>query len=358
MRSFSPFRHIGSIFWKRNPIHLTFFVTRRCNARCPYCFYLSNGSKSEGDELSIYEIERISSSMGKLLWLAFSGGEIFLREDIVDIVRIFYDRNKPVIILFSTNGLLPQIIEKRIEEILKYCNRSTIVVKLSLDGPAEIHDSIRRTKDGFKKTLQTYKVLGEMIDKYPNLELGINTVFCSFNQAYMGDLIDFVNSLEKIKTHTVSLIRGDIQKEIDPERYRETINRLESDLKAGASSIYRFRGARLKAAQDILQRSLIYQTLIHKRRLIPCYAGRLNIVLTESGDVYPCESFNMRLGNIRDNKYNLKGLLRTIDARRVISSIQDGKCYCTHECYMMTNILFNPFMYPALIRHYLKIPCH
>ena len=76
-------RHLDSIAWKRRPIHLTFFVTRRCNARCPFCFYLQSTEMAEADaaELSLEEIERISSSLGSLLWLAFSGGEIFLRKD-------------------------------------------------------------------------------------------------------------------------------------------------------------------------------------------------------------------------------------------------------------------------------------
>jgi len=83
--SYSPFRHTASIFRKCRPVQLTFFLTRRCNAKCSFCFYLSdqNLSAETGPELSLDEIRSISSSMGKLLWLAFSGGEIFLRDDIL-----------------------------------------------------------------------------------------------------------------------------------------------------------------------------------------------------------------------------------------------------------------------------------
>ena len=109
---YSPLRHVGSIFWKRTPIHLTFFVTRRCNLRCPFCFYLAGAAPPGPDapELSLDEVRQISLSLGHLLWLAFSGGEIFLRDDIVEISRIFYDNNKPVIMLYPTNGQLPDII--------------------------------------------------------------------------------------------------------------------------------------------------------------------------------------------------------------------------------------------------------
>lgn len=357
--TYSPLRHISSVFGKRSPIQFTFFLTRRCNQRCSFCFYLSSGAEKDAVELALDEIEKISSSLGKLLWLAFSGGEIFLRDDLVEITRVFYERNKPAIILLPTNGLLTNIIREKVESILKHCRKSTVVVKLSLEGTEYLHDSLRGTKGSFQKTILTYNALGELLDKYPNFELGINTVFCSENQNNIDELIEFVNKLDKIKTHTVSLIRGKVSdkklKDIDVEKYHKTIKKLESNLKNRESSIYRFKGARLKAAQDILQRRFIYETLIQKRRLISCYAGRLNLVLTETGDVYPCESFTMKLGNVRDNGYNLKRLLKTEQTKKVVHSIQNNGCFCTHECYFMTNILFNPLMYPALLKEYLKL---
>jgi molybdenum cofactor biosynthesis enzyme MoaA len=88
---YSPFQHAGSIIWKRRPIHLTFFVTRKCNAACPYCFYLKsvNSHGSDAPELSLDEIRKVARSAGKLLWLAFSGGEIYLRKDLAEISRSF-----------------------------------------------------------------------------------------------------------------------------------------------------------------------------------------------------------------------------------------------------------------------------
>ena len=209
---YSPFRHLGSVFWKRKPIQLTFFLTRRCNARCPFCFYLSRegGATTQAEELTLSEIEKVSSSMGKLLWLAFSGGEIFLRTDLVEITKVFYKNNQPATILFPTNALLTGIIYERIEEILKACPRSSIVVKLSLDGPEEVHDAMRGVPGAYRKTLATYEALGGLLDRYSNFDLGINTVFCSENEDYIDQTIDLVSGLEKIRTHTVSLIRGDV----------------------------------------------------------------------------------------------------------------------------------------------------
>ncbi|MBI4684157.1 MAG: radical SAM protein [Nitrospirae bacterium] len=358
---YSPFRHIGSILNKNKPIHLTFFLTQRCNSRCPFCFYLRSTGNVENpsEELSLDEISKISGSMRNLLWLAFSGGEIYLREDLVEISRVFYKNNRPAIMLYPTNGLLPELIAKMTEEILRHCTKSIIAVKLSIDGLNEKHDFLRNTPDSFSKTMQTHYMLGELLERYPNFELGINTVFCSENQDDMDRIIDFVNNLRHIKTHTISLIRGNLSdekyKKIDHKKYFHAIERLEKNLKTRASNIYRFKGARLKAAQDILQRRLIYQTMLEQKRIIPCYAGRLNLVLTEKGDVYPCELLTKSLGNLRDHGYDISRIIRSKKAQEIKDFIQDKKCFCTHECYFMTNILFNVRLFPNLYKEYIQL---
>ena len=317
--TFSPFRHLDSILWKRKPIQFTFFLTRRCNAKCPFCFYISkqNEAVSASSELSIDEIERIAPQLGKLLWLAFSGGEIFLRSDLVEITKLFYKINKPAIILLPTNGLLQDTIYRNVEAILRACPNSSVVVKLSLDGPEAVHDELRGVPGSFQKTLNTCSALGELIDKYPNFELGINTVFCQANQDLVDGVIDFVQTLPYIKAHTVSLIRGEVSrddlKQVDLEKYKTVIDRLESDLKKRQAAVYGFRGAKLKAAQDILQRRNIYEAALHNKRTSPCYAGKLNLVLTETGNLYPCEDFSekMKFGNVREAEYDLQKLVES-----------------------------------------------
>ena len=72
-------------------------------------------------------------------------------------------------------------------------------------------------------------------------------------------------------------------------------------------------------------------------------------MVTETGGLYPCESFKDEhyLGNLREHGFDLGQMLGSKDAREVIDKI-GRECFCTHECYMMTNILFNPTFYPRL----------
>lgn len=358
---YSPFRHIPDIVWKRRPIHLTFFVTRRCNSSCPFCFYLrsDDGAVQTRPELSLEEIEKVSSSLGPLLWLAFSGGEVFLRDDLAEIAGTFYRNNKPAIMLFPTNGLLPELIRERIETIAASCPKSVVALKLSIDGLGDAHDSLRRTPGSFEKTLQTYRAVVELEDRYPNFELGVNTVFCSENQGAMDGIIEYVAGLPGIRTHTISLIRGSLEEkqygQVDREKYLAAIQTLERNLKEGKSSVYRFGGGRIKAGQDIVQRRLIHRTMTEQTRLMPCYAGRLNLVLEEGGEVFPCEVLRESFGNVRDFGYDLRKVVRSDRARKINASIRNKECFCTHECYYMTNILFNPRLYPSLLKEYLLL---
>lgn len=354
---YSPFRHLGALFLKKRPLQLTLFLTRRCNARCTFCFYLAAGRACpETTELTLPELAGIADSFGKLLWLAFSGGEIFLRQDLADIAELFYQKNQPAIILLPTNGLLPETILTTTEEILKRCPKSTVVVKISVDGPPEIHDAMRGVPGAHHQAMATYDRLAGLLERYANFELGINTVFCADNQDSMLEHLQTVGKLTSCKTHTVSLIRGDIanpaQKKTCPKKYQQVIAKMAAALKKTRSGRYRFSGARLKAAQDIVQRRLILRTVQQQRQLLPCYAGRLTLVITESGDVYPCESFQGKFGNLREVNFDLAQLLRGTACQEKLAAINRRECHCHHECYMMINILFNPRYYPALLQEY------
>lgn len=356
----SPFRHIGSVFWKSNPIQLTFFLTRECNSRCAHCFYLSGDRSKKGQrELSMSEIDKLSSSIGKLLWLAFSGGEIFLKDNLVEVTRLFYEKNKPAFILLPTNGSLSETVLEKTEEIVKSCPKSVVTLKLSIDGAEELHDTLRGVKGSYKKVRETYEALRPLLDKYDNFELGVNTVFCSKNQSNMDEIIESVKTMKSVKTHTVSMIRGDVVdeelKNIDIDKYLETIETLEAGIKNGDSGRYSFRGGAFKAAQDIVSRRLINDTFRQGQRAAECFAGRLTLVLTETGDLFPCESFSMRIGNVREWDYDIKKMLKSDRSREILASIKSKECCCTHECYFMMNILFNPLMYPSLLKERLMM---
>ncbi|HWR97467.1 MAG TPA: radical SAM protein [Candidatus Methanoperedens sp.] len=359
MRPYSPLRHAGALLVKRRPLHLTFFVTRRCDARCPFCF--SRGRRApEAPELSAAEIARLAPTVGPLLWLAFSGGEPTLRDDLPEIAAILARRCRPVFVLLSTNGLDPARTVAATRELLAAAPRSTVAVKLSLDGPAELHDRLRGVPGAHARVLESLALLREVAAGEPRLEIGVNTVLCAANQSAVEEVFAEVARLNGVRTHTLSLVRGELPDPalgaVDARRYREAAEALTRGLQQGSQPRYRFAGARLKAAQDVLQRRLIAETLARRERVIPCHAGRLNLVLDERGELFPCEDFSLRLGNVREHGLDVRATAASPRGRAVLALIARGECWCTHECTMMTNILFTPRHWPALAREYFRQP--
>jgi MoaA/NifB/PqqE/SkfB family radical SAM enzyme len=337
-------------------VHLTFFATRRCNARCPFCFY-AHARDAEGapPELSLDEVRRVARSMDRLLWVLFSGGEPFLREDLVELAAAFHDATSPSFLTFPTNGLLPAVVAERTAEILRRCERSVVVVKLSLDGVGRDHDELRRVPGAFDRVLEACERLAPLVARFPRLEVGVNSVFCAENQWRMDGLVDLVRGLPAVRAHTITMVRGPGAADVELAQYERVVARLEERWSEGERRHHRFAGSRLKAAQDRLQRALVRETLARGRRVIPCEAGRLNLVLTEGGELHPCEGrWDLSFGNVRAAGYDVRAMLRAARAERVVAEIARGACHCTRECNLLTNILCNPTMHPGLLREYAR----
>ena len=75
-------------FFQQGPLHLLFYPTSQSNLFCKHCFNYDRqdnlgGDTGRSDELSLDEIEQISYKFGNLKSLTVTGGEPFLRKDIV-----------------------------------------------------------------------------------------------------------------------------------------------------------------------------------------------------------------------------------------------------------------------------------
>ena len=118
--------------------------------------------KKQKDELSLDEINRLSRSFNKLIYVSLGGGEPFLRKDISQIAYIFYKNNDARIFQIATNCLQPKQIAEQCELILRKCKRSILKITLSLDGIKKDHDSVRGVKGNFEKFIKTYNLLTKL----------------------------------------------------------------------------------------------------------------------------------------------------------------------------------------------------
>src|SRR3989338_6883484 len=98
--------------FNNKPWYLIFAVTAECNLRCSMCFYWKNIEDYDPrKELALHEIERIAPQFDNLLQLTLSGGEPLLREDCLEITKVFAASTPVRRITLTSNGMLPEKIE-------------------------------------------------------------------------------------------------------------------------------------------------------------------------------------------------------------------------------------------------------
>ena len=343
------------------PIYLILFVTERCNARCKHCFGSFSSKPENGkEELTLEEIGKISKNMDNLLYLLPTGGEPFLREDLPDIINVFYRNNRLRNVGIPTNGSLTKKVVTSVRKILSLCTDVHLGVDISIDALHQAHDTIRGFPGLFEKAIETYWQLKALEKKNKNFKVCVEITVSHYNQDNLLEIYDYFIKKLKVYNVFVRLVRGNPRdpaaKQVDLEKYEQFIAKLEHDVQNGifyGHAVYPF--SEFITARDIIGRRLTIKTVKENTFQIPCYAGNLTGVMRSTGGVYPCELLEDEIGNIREYNYNFKELWQSERAQKVRRDIREKKCYCTHECFITNNILFNPKMLPRILKEYLKL---
>ena len=335
------------------PSYLIFFVTARCNSRCRTCFYWQNLENPRKDELTLAEIERISQQCGFVAYLTISGGEPTLRDDLPAIVRAFHDNAGLQVVSVPTNGSRPETTAAMATEILRHCPRTGVRFALSMDGLGADHDAIRGVPGSFSKVLESYRLLEPLRTEFPRFSLDIATVISTFNQEKVESVFDWVDDHLEVDNHVLVLARGNPREkgadQVPVERYEQAARHAEqiAQAKRKGGGDLRRRGLR---AIKLAMREIIAETLREDRMVLPCVAGRRMVVLSEVGDVYPCEILDERMGNLRESDYDLGRIVRSSEAQRITSTIKRDRCHCTFECAIQNSMVYSLGAYPRILR--------
>jgi len=335
------------------PISLILLITSRCNARCKFCFFKDRLNKGV-DEFDLAEYEKLSLSLGKLVNIIVSGGEPFLREDLPEICQIFSINNSVEDIAIPTNGLSPERLNVVTQKILNICS-SNIMISLSLDGTREIHDKFRGVKGSFDCVLESYYRLIELKKSFPSFRVHVTTVISKENYNYLTDLIAFVRkNMPDLNGHNFELVRSEkstfskLLPSID--KCLKFQNMYEKIIEENTNHfpISKFKSKLTNVVQKY-KFELCLQILHQGRQTIPCYAGNLIGVVNEIGDVFLCELRN-KVGNIRETDFY--NVWHSDEANSQRKKIKEKACYCTHTCFQGKNVIYNPRLYPSILRHY------
>jgi radical SAM protein with 4Fe4S-binding SPASM domain len=352
--------HLHKAVIKKNqlPSYFIYFPTSRCNLNCSHCFYHDSLNK-RFNELSLDEIDTFTKTMDPLLHLVLTGGEPYLRHDLDQIVRIFYQNTKLPILTIPSNGWYLEKMKKQIRNMMTWCPEIVLNQLISIDGLEEDHDKIRMGihKGSFKKALETIEHLKKLQNEFERINIGIVTTFTSENQNKMKDIIKGIYELAKPDNISINLVRGDPKEKVnlnlDMKLYQEAVTYRNSLFYSKKMSGHvKFKGNKIATAGRIVLNKLVQEIFEKNKYKTPCYSANLSGVLYPEGQVYPCEILDSshKIGNIRDFNLDFRKLWLSQKAKEEVDFVRKTKCFCTHECFNAVNILFNPKFYPKLIK--------
>jgi radical SAM protein with 4Fe4S-binding SPASM domain len=169
-------------------------VHSRCNCRCVMC---DIWKRSRVNEITAADMERHRESLRRLGvdWVVLTGGEPLMHGDLQSLCAFFRDLDIRLTLL--STGLL---LSRRAAEVAALFED----IIISIDGPAAIHDSIRRVKGGFDFIEAGIAAVREL---RPDMRITARMTVQKINHAHLREA---VLSVRAIGMDGISLLAADL----------------------------------------------------------------------------------------------------------------------------------------------------
>ncbi len=320
------------------PLRYSLELTYRCNLNCPYCYI---GDERNKPEMSTQEWFDIIDQIPFYALVTIIGGEVFLREDFME---IFARASKKTLgkVNLITNGIL--LSETIIDDLIK---NNLLLLCVSLDGYGENHDINRNRAGIFDKIISNLELFNSKRKNRKPL-VDIKTIVLENN---LDDLVklyklckdmdfDFYSVSFKRNSNLKqnSILRDTFSEEFynqeypiepyfDMEHFKEVYKEIESLEKTCKTKI---RWApKFNPTGDIkrIEKFFSLGNTPVSEIYSPCYYPFSNMIINPQGDVYPCLSY--KVGNVKGKKlidaYNetkFRCFRKNLKASKVFNSCQ------------------------------------
>ena len=296
-------------------------ITYRCNARCVMCGIWRGRSPNEMAPAAYRNLPASLRSVN------VTGGEPFLRKDLIDVVETVREACPRADIVISTNGLLTERIVDAMRRLDHGPGR--VGVAVSVDGIGDMHDHTRGVPGAFAKAQATLRRLAES---------GIGGVRMAFTATpenvthftRVYDLsrqfgVEFTCAVAQGSEHYFQI--GDEGLAIAPEVLRlGMVPVILAELATWSPK----RWARAYFARGLLGFAS------GQGRPLGCRAGEDFFFVDPSGDVYPCNVLSHVMGNLEEQAFDaIWRSPRAGKAREDVRACQGG---CWMVCTARTAI--------------------
>jgi len=154
-----------------------------CNAKCPFCYYYDSVITRTNEETLTTEEARQQLQLARKFGvkeIEFTGGEVTLRKDFVELVSYAKNELKFEIVSLITNGI--KLSNKRYTASLAEAGLDDILFSLH-GGDPETHDDITKVPQSFRRLLQGIDNAQEL-----GLRVRTNSVVCKTNYKRLPEL--------------------------------------------------------------------------------------------------------------------------------------------------------------------------
>lgn len=321
------------------PLKLNFCLTYWCQYRCKTC---NIWQRKPSGELTTDELLTFIDRNRQTAWLDLTGGEIFLRSDIDEILdAIAVSWPQLAILHFPTNGFLTDKIVRTAARLAGSCD-ATMVITVSLDGNEQLNDDIRGIKGGYRQQIETFNALRRL----KGIKAVLGMTLSSFNAGH------FVETFEACRRDCPDLSADDFHLNVAQvsSHYYGNAAAAGSLLPSAEAlkcelNLYRsMRGMPVSLAAW-LERAFLTRLndfLETGQTPMRCHSLRSSCFIDPWGTVYPCITDDRPIGSLRDTDMDLAGLWNSHKAKQLQGEIWAGHCpQCWTACEAYHTILGN-----------------
>ncbi len=335
---------------------ITLQVTQQCNLRCDYCVY-SGGyeNRAHSKKRMDFDIAKRSidfyiehSADSEFINIGFYGGEPLIEFELIKKCISYIEsisEGKTLLFTMTTNGTLLK------EEIVQFLEEHGVSIRISLDGPKEVHDSSRKFAFNncgtFDKVIENVNMIK---DKFPEFykKLAFSTVLDQKNDlTCISQFFTDYDTVKNVSLFAAQIVDNyaknsvdeteDFQCKIGYEHFKVLLSKVTSFDDKYISKVVAYDYDNLKRTYKHLKATEGLPKKIHPGG--PCIPGAQRLFVNVEGDLFPCERVNecsdiMKIGSISTG-FNLDKIRTLLN----VGKLSENKCkncwafrFCTLCC--------------------------
>lgn len=330
-----------SLYLAPAPHTYSLAVTFRCNSRCAACGIWNSppGPEIAKEHYAVFFQDKL---VRKARVIGFTGGELTLRSDLIDIMQSAYDSCPKALLTMNTNCIRD---DKLIEMAETFKNRR-LSMTVSLDGLGNLHDQIRGVKGNFDKVMAVINHMKDLEHQGFGVTVGATITVSMMNVNAVPDL---TNNLRE---------RG-VPFQLDPWVANEYygVDKANRDIMDFTTADARKEACDLFAMYDNpAYKSFIKYWQGEDYPKAPCYTLTRGVVwVRPNGDIPVCLKYYKQyvLGNITAEPFD--GVWRGKRAKELRRTLHDCvACAIDHPnmCDALNNYTFHGWAYRDRILQY------